>query len=137
MAADGHPDPEPLKAAAPPAARGPAPASVREELRRRNWEALGLERTGAALADHLAYLTDLRAHVPPLPGDRVAAEDRNLIDVSWTMAVSALFREESRGGHFRLDHPHADDRRFLGHTRLEGETPRLVEVEMNATAAAR
>ncbi len=136
MIGDAHPEPagDAPEGVSP---TSPAAASLRDALRRRNWDALGLERTGDALRDHLAWLTDLRAHVPPLPGDRVAAEDRNLIDVSWTMAASALFREESRGGHFRLDFPRADDRRFLGHTRLLGESPRFVEVEMNATAAAR
>ena len=137
MTADAHPDP---KAAPDAPSAGGAPAdgpSVRDDLRRRNWEALGLERTGETLRDHLAFLTDLRRRVPRSPADRVAAEDRNLIDVSWTMARSALFREESRGGHFRLDHPRTDDRRFLGHTRLVGEDVRLVPVETAVTAAAR
>jgi L-aspartate oxidase len=135
MAADGRPDP-----AAPPEPEGErarAAASVREELRRRNWDALGLERTGDALRAHLDYLTSLRERSPALPGDRVAAEDRNLIDVSWTMARSALFREESRGGHFRLDHPKTDDRRFLARTRLVGAQVALVPVETGVTAAAR
>ena len=138
MVADGHPDPAGGPEAAPSTTRGQEPGpSVRDELRRRNWEALGLERNGGDLTEHLEYLTRLRARASASPADRVAAEDRNLIDVSWTMAACALFREESRGGHFRLDHPLPDDRRFLGHTRLEGDRPRLVEVEMNATAAAR
>jgi L-aspartate oxidase len=136
IAADGHPDP----AAAPeppPGGPGRGTPSVRDELRRRNWDALGLERTGEALRSHLAFLTSLRERASGLPGDRVTAEDRNLIDVSWTMARSALFREESRGGHFRLDHPRTDDRRFHGRTRLVAEDVALVPVETGVAAGAR
>jgi succinate dehydrogenase/fumarate reductase flavoprotein subunit len=52
------------------------------------------------------------------------------------MATSALFREESRGAHFRTDFPTPDDRRFLGHTWLEAGEPRLVPVEAAAKAAS-
>jgi L-aspartate oxidase len=50
--------------------------------------------------------------------------------VAWAMAASAQFREESRGGHFRTDFPAPDDRRFRGHTLLEGGRSRLADVEM-------
>ncbi len=64
----------------------------------------------------------------------MTAEDRNLADVSWAMAASAVFREESRGGHFRLDFPQTDDGRFLGHTLLEGGRLRLVPIEAAVAA---
>src|SRR5262249_22587093 len=59
------------------------------------------------------------------PGDRAAAEIRNLVDVAEAIAVSARFREESRGGHFRRDFPSPDDARFRGHTLLDAAGPRL------------
>jgi len=34
-----------------------------------------------------------------------AAEIQNLLDVSYLILMSALFRNESRGGHYRSDHP--------------------------------
>jgi L-aspartate oxidase len=135
MASDDNPEPADRKRPGRRSAAAAAP-SRREELRRRNWESLGLEREGRALREHIAYLEGLRAGAAA-PVDRVTAEDRNLIDVSWAMAVSAEFREESRGAHFRLDFPETDDRRFLGHTRLEGGRPRLVPVEAGVTAGAR
>ena len=115
-----------------PAAAAPI-ASPRAELRQRNWDALGLERDGAALRAHVAFLDELRRRIPP-PIDRVTAEDRNLADVSWAMAASAEFREESRGGHFRLDFPQTDDGRFLGHTLLEGGRLSLAPIEVTVAA---
>ena len=133
MAADAHPEPAADVAAPVTAPPSPPAASPRDELRRRNWEALGLERDGAALRAHLAWLDDLRRRIAP-PTGRVTAEDRNLADVSWTMAASAEFREESRGGHFRRDFPLTDDGRFLGHTLLEGDRRRLVPIEQPVAA---
>jgi len=99
-----------------------------EELRRRAWEALGLERDAAGLKELLEWLGRARL-VPVAARSRAQAEARNLTDVAWAMAASALFREESRGGHYRRDFPDPDDARFLGHTLLEGGRPRLAEVE--------
>jgi len=136
MAADGHPEPAAAPGAAAAKASAPVAPSPRDEMRRRNWLALGLERHGAALRGHAAYLQALRARMT-LPVDRVTAEDRNMIDVSWAMAASAEFREESRGGHYRLDFPLTDDARFLGHTVLDRAAPRLVPVEVAVAATSR
>jgi L-aspartate oxidase len=101
----------------------------RAELRQRAWKGIGLARDAAGLRDLLAWLAPLRGE-DRRPADREEAELRNLADVAWAMALSALFREESRGGHFRTDFPSPDDRRFRGHTLLEGGQPRLADVEM-------
>jgi L-aspartate oxidase len=102
--------------------------AIREELQHRAWAGLGLERDGAGLAGLERWLDGRRATAPARPRDRAAAEDRNLLDVAWAMAVSARFREESRGSHYRLDFQRPDDR-FLGHTLLADAAPRLVDVE--------
>jgi len=52
------------------------------------------------------------------------------------MAASARFREESRGAHYRRDFPQPDDARFRGHTLLDGETPRLVDVDSPVPVSA-
>ncbi|MBI3932173.1 MAG: L-aspartate oxidase [Acidobacteria bacterium] len=112
----------------PPASGTPqAAAGRRQEIQRRAWDGLGLERDAGGLRGLIAFLEEVRRTAPSPPADREAAEERNLADVAWSMAVSALFREESRGGHFRGDFPRADDR-FLGHTLLEGGRPRLGDV---------
>jgi L-aspartate oxidase len=116
--------------------RGAEPAlPSRDEIRDRVWAGLGLERSAAGVRTLLAWLDG----VPPAgcPDDRAAAENRNLLGVARAMARCALFREESRGGHFRTDFPEPDDARFRGHTWLDSGEPRLVDVDMpRATVAA-
>jgi L-aspartate oxidase len=130
MAEDSHAEPADVDGTS-----GPGPTSagsakaLRAELRRRTWQHLGLERDASGLRDLLAWLAPLREG-DRRPADREEAELRNLVDVAWTMAASAQFREESRGGHYRTDFPAPDDRRFHGHTLLDGGRPRLADVEM-------
>jgi L-aspartate oxidase len=129
MAADGNSAPAvapsldknaPLATAAEPAV---AEETLREELRARTWEGLGLKRDAAGLRALLEFLGGMRGRLSAAPRGRAAAELRNLADVATAMARCALFREESRGGHYRSDFPARDDRRFLGHTRLHADGP--------------
>jgi L-aspartate oxidase len=133
-------NPVPAEAAAKPEDRPPAPESSdtvsrRQEVQELAWRHLGLERDGSSLRELLAELdrldTDLR------PPHRDAAEARNLVEVARAMAHSALFREESRGAHFRRDFPRLDDTRFLGHTVLRDGVARLCEVEAITPEGAR
>ncbi|WP_371497471.1 succinate dehydrogenase flavoprotein subunit [Kitasatospora sp. NBC_00374] len=45
-----------------------------------------------------------------------AVELGNLLDLAEVLAISALAREESRGGHYREDFPTRDDVKFMQHT---------------------
>jgi L-aspartate oxidase len=142
MIADASPAPPPAVPPAPAAAedgRGTAvdPAGMVARLRRSAWENLGLERDGAGLRGLLAELSAMGAAVDHRPADRAAAEARNLVSVAQAMATGALFREESRGGHFRTDFPNTDDERFLGHTLLTGDGPRLLAVDASPVGEAR
>ncbi len=107
----------------------PAVAAVREELRRRAWESMGLERNAEGLRGLLGDLDRLAAQAAPATG-RASMETLNLLEVARAMAVSALFREESRGAHYRTDFPNTDDARFRGHTLLEGNLTRLADAEL-------
>ncbi|MDF9815177.1 succinate dehydrogenase flavoprotein subunit [Streptomyces sp. SPB162] len=51
-----------------------------------------------------------------------AIELGNLLDLAEVMAVSALARKESRGGHYREDYPTRDDVNFQRHTMAYRET---------------
>jgi L-aspartate oxidase len=44
------------------------------------------------------------------------APSRNFLTVAACVARAALWREESRGGHFRVDFPARDDARFHVHS---------------------
>ncbi len=116
-------------ASAPPTDAVACPPGTREELQQQNWRGLGLARDASGLRGLLEYLAPLREACGGGPRDRAQAELRNLVDVSSSMATCALFREESRGGHYRLDFPQADDARFLGHTLLSEGQPRLASLE--------
>jgi succinate dehydrogenase/fumarate reductase flavoprotein subunit len=143
MIADAAPPP-PLSVTSAPSARGKDgrerkgdPAEVVARLRRRAWESLGLERDGGGLRALLGDLADLGAAVEHDPLDRPSAEARNLVAVAQAMASGALFREESRGGHFRTDFPEHDDVRFLGHTLLTEDGPQLLAVDASPIGVAR
>jgi L-aspartate oxidase len=114
-----------------------ASPSLRGEIQRRAWAHLGLERNGDDIRAFLGWLEPLRETAAAAPADRAAAEDRNLADVAWAMACSALFREESRGGHFRSDFPEKDDARFHGHTWFRPEGARLVDADVPVLQGAR
>jgi L-aspartate oxidase len=121
-----------VPAAAPADPRGRAVrtrASLRDELRAATWRWLGLERDGTGLGRLRDLLAALCEECGRAPADRASAEDRNLVEVARAMTACALFREESRGGHFRTDFPRTDDARFLGHTWLDGGRARLAPIE--------
>jgi L-aspartate oxidase len=116
---------------------------IRHELPILLWKSAGISRSQPGLTLALAQVQQyqqelsalklvicLRQQVPALPCLRInaafekhwqlAAETLNLIDVAYLILSSALFRTESRGGHFRLDYPQADPL-WQGHTLIEGD----------------
>lgn len=101
---------------------------VRQELAALLWQSAGICREGEMLAGAIAQvqqwrdrftadpLTQALLHIPPgqqvplalPPGSSLVrdwGEVGNLLDIAWLILKSAAFREESRGGHYRLDYP--------------------------------
>jgi succinate dehydrogenase/fumarate reductase flavoprotein subunit len=76
-------------------------------------EAQGLQ---AAVAQLTALHEEIRAEGRPRSWIGRAAV------VALAIAKSAAAREESRGDHFRLDHPRRDDRSWLGNLHLRADT---------------
>jgi fumarate reductase flavoprotein subunit len=110
-------------ARAPLARRGPDDVvAIRAIMRDLMWERAGLIRTGGGLATALRVLGELEARleaaaVPGGPAYNLAwqawLDTRNQILAARLIARSALERRESRGAHYRADHPEPDDARWL------------------------
>jgi L-aspartate oxidase len=85
-----------------PAGRGDGrPAAVRARLRRLMTGKVGVVRSGEGLAEAAEELERLQVE-PTGPG---AFETANLVQLGRAVAELAARREESRGGHWRSDHP--------------------------------
>lgn len=132
MAGDAQqPPPQPPEGTQAAAEGEPGdPDRVAGLIRDLAWNGMGLERDADGLKSVLAELEPLARALPDRPASRASAEARNLADVARAMGRCALFREESRGGHFRSDFPLTDDRRFGGHTLLAAGHPRLADVDL-------
>ncbi|MEG3067013.1 MAG: hypothetical protein RQM95_01935 [Syntrophaceticus schinkii] len=79
------------------------------------WEKAGIIRHGAGLAAAIAELERIRQECPGRPASRRGVEAQNLLTLGWLTARAALMRKESRGGHYREDFPHRDDKNWLHH----------------------
>jgi L-aspartate oxidase len=90
---------------------GAAALAVRKRVRRLMWERVGILRSRASLQRALSEFDQI-ARAP------LRAAPRNSLTVATLIARSALRREESRGGHFRVDFPARDDERWRVHTVL-------------------
>jgi fumarate reductase flavoprotein subunit len=118
---------------------------IREGLLETMWDDVGILRSGDGLARGAAALNDLqqaiaRCGVPD--GDRrynLTWTDRlnleNLIQVSRTICAAAQARTDSRGAHFREDHPTASDLATSRYTvaRLRGNDVQLTTEPVHFT----
>ncbi len=92
--------------------------ALREGLREINWGKIGVARNAADLSAALEEIEALaqEARTVAVRDDRsynmewlYYVDLLNMVDISRMVAESALRREESRGAHYRLDHPDQDD----------------------------
>lgn len=102
---------------ATPATPGASGPWVRHEIQRAMWDGAGLERDASSLATAALTLRGL-----PQADD---AETQNLHHVAKLTLASALLRTESRGAHFRRDHPSTDPRRAV-RIAWTGDTPHVL-----------
>jgi L-aspartate oxidase len=88
--------------------RSIAPEAVAEiagRLRRVMWERVGLLRDAPGLQQAIADILRMETGLAPREPRRPGLEARNMLFVSRLVAECALLRQESRGSHFRIDHP--------------------------------
>ena len=102
-AAAGRDGARPARSKAPAGSGGAQPGEVRGRLRRVMTERVGVVRSGEGLAEAVGELERLAVDLAD-PGP-AGFEVVNLVQLGRAMAELALRREESRGGHWRSDHP--------------------------------
>ncbi|MBI2527433.1 MAG: FAD-binding protein [Candidatus Rokubacteria bacterium] len=108
---------------------------LQARLRDVMWERVGLIRTGAGLQAAVGEIEEIAARAERVglaggPAFNLAWQDwanlRHQAQVSGLIARSALERAESRGSHFRADHPEPSAVLVNVHVQIEeGATPRL------------
>lgn len=96
-------------------------ADYRDRIKKIMWEKVGVLRDGEGLESAVKELKELKACPQMLTcTDRGynrevinAIENMNMVNVSITIALSALERKETRGAHRRVDYPDTDNVNFL------------------------
>jgi L-aspartate oxidase len=107
---------------------GPVEAGMEEliaQIQDIMWKGAGIVRTRAGMQQAIKLLEELSPRVAH-PRTRRAHEAANLHLAGLLVARSALAREESRGAHYRTDFPGHDDKKFLKHSVVKGESLRFV-----------
>ncbi|MDM8004746.1 MAG: L-aspartate oxidase [Phycisphaerae bacterium] len=101
-------------------------ADVLNSLRSVMWRNVGIERTGARLAETEEIIQFWgRYMMDKLFDDQLGWETQNLLTVARLMTASALARQESRGVHFRTDHPTTNPKWDGRHVIVERCSPGL------------
>ncbi|MBX3293899.1 MAG: L-aspartate oxidase [Acidobacteria bacterium] len=77
--------------------------AVKKRVKRIMWERVGILRDKASIQRALAELEQIAA-------GRIDRASRNFVTLAALVSRGALWREESRGGHYRTDFPESDDR---------------------------
>jgi succinate dehydrogenase/fumarate reductase flavoprotein subunit len=95
------------------------PSDLLPHLQRAMWKSLLVAKTAASLLEAKRYVAEerdrLERHILIAdPMDHALAfEHRNLLDVAEVIIEAATRRTESRGSHYRSDHPQRDDGNWL------------------------
>ncbi len=99
---------------------------IRKEMESIMMDNIGIYRTGTNMHNATTKLTELRKQFADVGlqyrkkqfnSDLTEIfELKNLLDLAFITAHSALNRKESRGSHYREDFPERDDRNWLKHT---------------------
>lgn len=109
-------------------------ADLTYSLKSLMWRQMGVERTEKGMASALATFDFWARAVRSLPLDETRAiELVNMLSVARLATFAAMERQESRGTHFRADHPELDDERWRVHQVL---TPLKSKDVVNAVELA-
>lgn len=131
-------------AQAPFGRRGENPFVVQKDLQEMMQEKAGIVRLENELKDCLTALEKLKGRADQTsvdhnrdynPGWHTALDLLHLLTVSQAIATAALARRESRGGHFREDHPKKDEQKLgkLNHVLRKDADGRMQLLEVPLT----
>jgi L-aspartate oxidase len=101
-------------------------AQTRRKLQSLNWEYLGLIRNETGMKTLLQWLESIPVFSPR---NLAELELLNLLDCSKLMVRFALFRQESRGSHYREDFPSKNPQLAERHTVLRKNRLELIQLE--------
>jgi L-aspartate oxidase len=99
-----------------PLPESPEIDDARQSLRSLMWRSAGIEREAKSLAAAHRQILHWASYLLPYEFDSPRGiELKNMLTVASLIVTAAMLREESRGVHFRCDHPTRDDARFGRH----------------------
>jgi len=83
--------------------------AVRKRVKRVMWERVGILRDKTSLERALKEFEQIEK-------SNLGASSRNFVTLAKLVTTAALWREESRGGHFRTDFPQRNDEQWDAHS---------------------
>jgi succinate dehydrogenase / fumarate reductase flavoprotein subunit len=105
---------------------GERQSTMREDLKQVMWDCFGIFRNEESMEKGMARIREIQSRIGSVSIDDKARcfnqalvevmELEGMVRIAESVGLSALYRRESRGSHFRTDFPNRDDREFLKHT---------------------
>lgn len=106
---------------------GEIAVAVRKRVKRLMWERVGIIRSRESIERALREFEQI-SHA------KLRAASKNFLTVAMLIARSAMWREESRGGHFRSDFPQSDDAHWRVHSIIHSATGDALNAEITSSA---
>ena len=114
-------------------ANAPAYIRLKQEVAQLMTSHAGIVRRAEWLEEGLRKLKQLEKGMPREEDEYYTLASRNLLTVARLIIQSALYRQESRGGHFREDFPESDDAYVCHIVQQKGKAIRTAPIKTNIT----
>ncbi len=121
--------------------QGEDPVQIKKDLQQCMQLNFSVFREGAAMAEGLAQLKEIRERLKYARLDDKSSEFNtmriecleldNLMETAFSTAVAANYRTESRGAHARFDFPDRDDENWLCHSVYTPDTESMFKRKVN------